>query len=368
MFRTFWRFAKRALLGFLALILVLIVTGLLYRAYRQHRGARALVIDAPNATNEQMFVTVGGIHQWIAIRGRNVANPVLLVLHGGPGVTTSPLASDFVGWERDFTVVHWDQRGVGKTYGRSGPIGSAVTIDQMAQDGLEVADFLHHHLHKDKVILLGWSWGSVLGVEMAEQRPDLFYAYVGTGQIVNLRENYAVGYARLLNEARARHDARVAANLGSIGPPPWRSIRQLGVYSTQALAYEAGAPSNLAMLWTVFLAPGCTLGDFRDWFIALNASQIHFFGAAMSGPLMDFDLQSRGTSFAVPMFVFDGAQDYIAPPQLAHAYLDHITAPQKKFVLIGNGGHVAVVSRSDEFLRLLDQWVRPLAAPPPAAP
>jgi pimeloyl-ACP methyl ester carboxylesterase len=366
--RSFWKFANRIILGFLALILALIAAGLVYRACRQHQAARALVIDAPNAINEQLFVTIGGIRQWIVIRGRNAANPVLLVLHGGPGVTTSPLASDFLGWEGDFTVVHWDQRGAGKTYGKSGPLDSGVTIDRMAQDGLEVADFLRHHLHKDRVILLGWSWGSILGVEMAKQRPDLFHAYVGTGQIVNLRKGYAEGYVELLDQARARHDARAAADLESIGPPPWRSIRYLGVYSTQALAYEVGAPSNLATLWTVFLAPECTLGDFRDWFIALNASQAHFFGATLSGPLMDLDLQSRGAIFAVPVFIFDGAQDYIAPPQLAHAYLDAIAAPQKKFALIGDGGHVAVLSRSDEFLRLLDEWVRPLAAQLPASP
>jgi pimeloyl-ACP methyl ester carboxylesterase len=364
MARSFWRFAKGVVTCFLALI----AASLLYRAYRQHEAAGALVIDAPNAINEQMFVTIGGIRQWVVIRGRNAANPVLLLLHGGPGVTTSPFASDFLGWEGDFTVVHWDQRGAGKTYGKSGPLDSGVTIDRMAEDGLEVADFLRHHLHKDKVILVGWSWGSILGVKMAQQRPDLFYAYVGTGQIVNLRKNYAVGYVRLLDEARARHDARAAANLRSVGPPPWRSIRQLGVYSTQALAYETGAPSNFATLGAVFLASGCTLGDFRDWFMALNASQTHFFGLTMSGPLMDVDLQSRGAILALPMFVFDGAQDYIAPPQLAQAYLGAIAAPQKKFVLIGDGGHVAIVSRSYEFLRLLDEGVRPLAIQPPASP
>jgi pimeloyl-ACP methyl ester carboxylesterase len=355
------RLTKLGALVLLSLIIMLTGSGLAYRTYRQHQIAKTLIIATPNGINERLFVTIGGVEQWISIRGRNRDNPVLLVLHGGPGVTTSPLAVDFLDWESDFTVVHWDQRGAGKTYGRSGPLDPTFSIDQMAQDGLEVADFLRHHVHQDKIILLGWSWGSIPGVQMAKLRPDLFYAYVGTGQLVNLRENYAVGYARLLGETHARHDARAAANLESIGPPPWRSIRQLGVYSTQALAYESGARSNPAVVGDVFLAPGCTLGDFRDWLLGLNSSQNHFFGPTMAGPLMNVDLASPGTAFATPMFVFQGAQDYIAPPQLAHAYVDGIRAPQKQFVLIGDGGHTVVVSRNDEFLRLLDRWVRPLA-------
>lgn len=356
-----WKLTKLIVLGLLGLILVLVGSGLVYRAYRQHLIAKTLTIDAPNGINEGMFVKIGGIDQWITIRGQNRDNPVLLVLHGGPGAATSPLAPNFLGWERDFTLVQWDQRGAGKTFGKSGPLEPVVTIDRMAQDGVELAELLRQHLHKDRVILLGWSWGSILGVEMAKERPDLFYAYVGTGQIVNVRKNYAFGYARLLDEARARGDRRAIGDLEAIGPPPYDSIRKLGVHTRQALAYEAGAPSTLDTLGAILVAPGYTLRDFRDWVTGFNASQYHFFGGTMSGPLMDVDLPALGTDFAIPIFVFQGAGDGIAPAELAKEYVDSITAPRKQFIAIAGAGHVAMMARSDEFLRLLDQWVRPLA-------
>jgi pimeloyl-ACP methyl ester carboxylesterase len=186
---------------------------------------------------------------------------------------------------------------------------------------------------------------------------------VGTGQIVNVRKNYSFGYARLLAEARARHDERAIRDLEAIGPPPYDSIRKLGVHTQQALAYEAGAPSTLSSLVVIFLAPGYTLRDVRDWVSGFDTSQNHFFGETMSGPLMDVDLSTLGTDFTVPIFVFQGANDNIEPAELAKVYVDSIRAPQKRFVPIADGGHVAMMVRSDEFLKLLDQWVRPLAEP-----
>jgi len=359
--KKIWKAIKLTLLSLLGVILLLISTGLAFREYRQHQVGKVMAIDTPNGINEAAFVKIGGIDQWIVIRGQNIDNPVLLVLHGGPGATTGPLAPSFLGWEKDFTFVQWDQRGAGKTFGKSGPLDPGVTIDRMAQDGVEVTEFLRRRLHKDRVILLGWSWGSILGIEMAKERPDLFYAYVGTGQIVNVRKNYAFGYARLLDDARARGDRRAIGDLEAIGPPPHDSIRKLGVHTRQALAYEAGAPSTLETLSAILCAPGYTLRDARDWASGFDTSQNHFFGETMSGPLMDVDLPALGTDFAVPIFVFQGADDNIAPAELARAYVDSLRAPQKQFVAIADGGHVAMIARSDEFLRLLDQWVRPLA-------
>jgi pimeloyl-ACP methyl ester carboxylesterase len=367
--RKIWKAFRLALLSLLALVLVLIGAGLGYRTFRQHQIGQALEINTANGINEGMFVKIGGIDQWITIRGQDRDNPVLLVLHGGPGATTSPLASNFLGWERDFSLVQWDQRGAGKTFGKSGPLDPSVTIARMAEDGEELAEFLRQHLHKDKIILLGWSWGSTLGVEMVKERPDLFYAYVGTGQIVNVRKNYAFGYARLLDEDRARADQPAILELEAIGPPPYNSIRKLGVHTRQALTHEAGAPSTLDTVSAILVAPGYTLRDFRDWLVGFDSSQNHFFGETMAGPFMDVDLPALGTNFAVPIFVFQGADDNIAPPELAKAYVDSITAPEKQFVAIEGAGHVAMMAQSDEFLKLLDQWVRPLAtqSAPPAA-
>src|ERR1700722_19536206 len=114
--------------------------------------------------DESGFVPIGGIDQWIAIQGRDANNPAILFLHGGPGEAQSPFLKLFLPWEQAFTVANWDQRGSGKTFGRNGPLTPAMTLDRLVDDALEVAQHVCDRLGKKKVILVGHSWGSFLGV------------------------------------------------------------------------------------------------------------------------------------------------------------------------------------------------------------
>ena len=148
---------------------------------------------------EGLYVPIGGIRQWIQIRGEDRANPVLLYVHGGPGASALALSWAWQPWEKYFTVVQWDQRGAGRTYRLNGDAEApGMTIDQMTKDGIEVAEYLRAHLHKEKIVLLGHSWGSILGINMVRRRPDLFSAYVGTGQFVEAERNEAYNYAHVL--------------------------------------------------------------------------------------------------------------------------------------------------------------------------
>jgi pimeloyl-ACP methyl ester carboxylesterase len=204
MARKLWRIAKISLLSLLGLLVTLIICALSYRAIRQQQSSTALAVHTPNGIDEAMFVSLGGINQWITIRGQNRDNPVVLFLHGGPGTPTNLL--DFsmaAAWTPSFTLAQWDQRGAGKTFGSGGTSAADMTVDRMTQDGIELAQFLRAHLHKNKIIIIGHSWGAILGIHMAKIRPDLFYAYVGAGQVVNAQENEAVNYARVLNKEKA---------------------------------------------------------------------------------------------------------------------------------------------------------------------
>ena len=132
-----------------------------------------------------MYVKIGGIDQWIQIRGEDRSNPVILFVHGGPGTSTIPISSGWQPWEKYFTVVQWDQRGAGRTFRMTGDsVATTMTLAQMTEDGVEVAEFVRAHLHKDRIVLIGHSWGSFLGIHIVKRRPDLFHAYVGTGQVV----------------------------------------------------------------------------------------------------------------------------------------------------------------------------------------
>jgi len=126
-----------------------------------------------------MYIQIGGIEQWIQFGAQAPDHPVLLFLHGGPGGTSVPVAAAWRSWEDHFTVVHWDQRGAGRTFRKNGESGCGrLTIELMVKDGIEVAEFLISHLAQPKILLVGHSWGTALGIHMLKRRPELFSAFV----------------------------------------------------------------------------------------------------------------------------------------------------------------------------------------------
>lgn len=158
-------------------------TALFTRKSTQHKLVKDLLITTPHGIVEERFIKIGGIDQWVTIRGEDRHNPVLFFVHGGPGSTCSIFAPLLRPWEKDFTLVQWDQRGAGKTFRKNGKTGSGtLTFDRLTRDGIEIAEFLREHLGQEKIILVGSSAGSITGTTMVKSRPDLFSAYVGTDQ------------------------------------------------------------------------------------------------------------------------------------------------------------------------------------------
>ena len=139
---------------------------------------------------------------------------MLLFLHGGPGDVTNPWTfALFASWEKQFTVVQWDQRGAGRTLRKSAPrVARSITLPGIVEDGIELSDYLRKHLGKDKIIIVGHSFGSIIGLQMARAKPDLFYAYVGTGQVADNAKNYVVAYEELLKKARLLVTGRLSTN------------------------------------------------------------------------------------------------------------------------------------------------------------
>lgn len=360
-----WKVTKLILLGLLGLVVSLIGSGLIYRAWYQHRAAKILTIATPNGIDEAMFVPIGATRQWITIRGQDRNNPVILMVHGGPGVTHSGFAVSFQPWEKDFTIVQWDQPGAGRTFAEvARRFPPNLTIESMAKDGVSVAEFLGTHLHKDRIIIIGWSWGSILGVHMVQARPDLFAAYVGTGQIVNMQAGEAIVYSQVLASARGMGNRRAVQELESIGPPPYKTQSALGTQRKWASILAGDETPVLKIAEFTLLAPRTSLRDAWSSLSGIVASQNHFLGSTMQGEMMKVDLAASDRDFAIPVFVFQGAKDDFTPVQLAQQYVDGITAPQKQIVLIADAGHDAIITKSAEFLGLLVQRVRPLAIQP----
>jgi pimeloyl-ACP methyl ester carboxylesterase len=356
-----WKATKLILLGLLGLLVSLVGSGLIYRAWHQHQAAKILTITSPNGIDEAMYVPIGGTLQWITIRGQDRHNPVILMIHGGPGVTHSGFAVSFVPWEKAFTIVQWDQPGAGRTFARERRFPRDLTIESMAGDGVSVAEFLRAHLQKDRIIVLGWSWGSILGVHMVQARPDLFAAYVGTGQLVNMQAGEAIVYSRVLALAQGVGNLQAVQELESIGPPPYKTQSELGAQRKWASVLAGDKAPIVKIAEVTFLAPRTSLRDAWSSLSGIVASQNHFLGPTMQGEMMKVDLAASYRNIAIPVFVFQGANDDVAPVELAQMYVDTITAPQKQVVLLAGAGHDAIITKSGDFLSLLIQRVRPLA-------
>jgi pimeloyl-ACP methyl ester carboxylesterase len=350
-------------LGLLGALIVVLACGLLYRAWVQRESARLLIIDTPHGIDEGSFVPIGGVAQWVTIRGRDRRNPVVLVLHGGPGGPMVGQALPLLEWERHFVVAHWHQPGSGRTFGAAGrTIDAAATLESVARDGVLVAEYLAKRLDARRIVVVGWSWGSALGIHMIKSRPGLFAAFFGTGQVVDMREGESVAYARVLRKARQRGDADAIRDLQRIGPPPYQSLAELGTQRKRAAAYE-GYASTASLLAAELLAPRTSLRDVYDLAAGLIRSQNHFFGRSMDRPFVEIDLRRLGRRFEVPVFVVQGLEDDYTPPEVSRSYLDWIDAPAKEFVGLHGAGHFALVSRASEFLAIMKERLRGLDMP-----
>lgn len=315
---------------------------------------------ASTAINEEMFVPIGGIEQWITIKGNDRANPVVLVLHGGPGNAWSPFADAmFAGWEKDVTLVQWDQRGAGRTFGKGGPsLEATMTVERMAQDGIEVAEFLTRRLGKKKIVVLGGSWGSILGIHMIRMLPSLFHAYIGTAQMVNWRANMAASYARVLELARDAGDAPSVTALTTLGPPPWDTLRKWPTFRKVLRTYQAKIATAPPAPQT--LSPGYDTPQERAQYEAADDfSFVHFLGMTMSGPLTAVDLPTLGLAFSVPVIFVHGQEDLTALPGVARTYFDSIKAPRKQFHLVPGAGHEPSAASLALARKLLVEDVRP---------
>ena len=332
------------------------------------QSPRVAAIPAPGCASaeapvdEKGFVVIGGIEQWVTVKGDRCANPVLLFISGGPGNPLSPYSDAVYGaWARDFTLVQWDQRGAGMTYGRSPPAEDAVlTIQQMRDDGIELAAYLAHRFGKRKVILWGSSWGSILGVHMAKARPELFHAYLGTSQLVNFRENQRISYARLLAVVGASDDAVSMAVLQGVGEPPWTDPRSFGKVRRVIRAYEAKVSTPAPEAWWTPAAEYRTPKAQADYEAGEDYSFLNFVGLKGDGMASRVDLPALGTDFAIPMFFVEGAQDLLATPDVAQRYYDSLTAPQKHLVVLEHAGHDPNQDVIDAEYAILKERILPL--------
>jgi pimeloyl-ACP methyl ester carboxylesterase len=305
------------------------------------------------------FVQLGGIDQWISIRGDDRANPVLLIVHGGPGEAQWPQAEIYKQWENAFTVVQWDQRGAGHTFGRYGTNTPDVTLDHISKDGVELAEYLCRELGKKKIIVLGHSWGSLVATRMVQMRPDLFAAYVGTGQVASWMAMVNIQYDVLLAKARRDGNQAIVKELEAIGRPgPTNAdhFNFLNKYHFRSL----WAPSDQEWLQHLRSQAAELKAREPEQFKNLEDG-MQFTGEHVLPDQIATNLPKTACYIHTAYFVIQGQDDIISPTQAAVDYFKCIKAPKKELILIPNAGHFAFMTAPDKFLEALTSKLRPIA-------
>lgn len=332
------------------------VTGLFIRPFMQRRNARKLVIPQSDGIREEQFVPIGGIEQWVTIRGQDRSNPVLLILHGGPGSPYTPFNSWLGEWEHSFTVVQWDQRGSGKTFRKNGEAGTGpLSFEKLASDGMELVEYLCAHLGHQKIVLLGSSAGTFTGLLMIRRHPELFYAYVGVNQ--NGPGGSEASYALTQEAARHVSDKKGLAALRAMGDDKsaWTSqqalrMNKIAIHASTSVPHMV----NDLMLPALLFAPDYTMSDIQAVQKGMEYSARYLFEE-----MKNFDFDALGYTFDLPFFVLQGEGDILTPAATAQTYLAHIHAPYKAFVPLKGAGHLAEFCYPHQFVQALVTYVLP---------
>ena len=338
---------------------LLLATGIVlcigFTAVTQWAASTPAIAKADETTAEEgiaelVQVELNGREEWISIRGHDIKKPVLLFLAGGPGGTQmAAVRYDLSELEKHFVVVNWDQPGSGKSYAA---ISRAdLTPEIYMEDGYALTQYLCRRFEQEKIFLLGESWGSALGIFLVENHPELYNAFIGTGQMVDFVETETIDYQLAMEVALNVGDENVVATLKKNGPPPyygkdvtWKSAAYLnylsGIMASNPQIHNAG------------------YNTFRD----LSASEygvwdaVNFFRGIVNTynhvypQLYPIDLRQHYNTLKVPIYFFLGRHDVNAPVLLAQEYFDVLDAPYKEIVWFEHSGHSPWINESDKFV------------------
>lgn len=323
--------------------LLLLVTTILFYAQQ-----------IPIEINLQEEVELGGVKQWVQVRGADGANPILLFLHGGPGFPEMPFTYyDSKELEKNFVVVNWDQRGCGKSYNPELP-KETLTLEQILSDTKELIEYLKIKYSKDKVYLIGHSWGSIVGIYTVAKHPKDFYAYIGMGQVINSNEGELISYQYAFRKAKEANDTLSVNQLNRIGSPPYQAYQSISIQRNILGKYNGVFGGKLTypeIIRIVYQSPDYTPKDkeiFMQAFIEVNNQ--------MWTQVTSVDL-TEINEIKVPIYFFLGKHDYSVPFELAESYLKELKAPYKEIFWFENSGHYPNLEEPEKYQDILINMV-----------
>ena len=313
----------------------------------------------PGSIASLEHLDLGGVQQWILLRGENIDNPVLLFLHGGPGAADMTLLPRrMAALEKHFVVVYWDQRGAGKSF-QAARARSDMTIERFVSDVLELTDLLCHRFQQDRIFLVGQSWGSILGVLSAQQNPERYHAYIGIGQVVNGHENERLSWEWTLAQASASHDTSAMETLQDIGPPPYEDDMIEKLFAQRELLGKYGG----SIYGNPQGAQGLFIAGLQDATEYTTLDKINFVRGLRNSlqllwpQVLAVNFIEQAPALEVPVFFLVGRHDYQTPFTLAEQYYHVLEAPAKELIWFDHSAHMPHMEETEKFYDLMIQNV-----------
>jgi proline iminopeptidase len=332
------------------LTLLLLVVGVLVA----RPASTAPIVGTPaGGVAEFVTVPIGGVDQTMLIRGMSTEAPVLLFLAGGPGGTEIGAMRADVGLEQDFVVVTWDQRGTGKSYAAIDPVED-LTLARMVGDTVEITNYLRDRFDEDRIYLVGNSWGTTLGVLAAQQHPELYHAFVGTGQMVSQRETDIMFWEDTLAWAEETGNQGLVKELQRIGSPPYDDLLDYepGVF---AHVYDwGGYPTHdgtKELPYTLFVPEYTVMERLNSMRGLLDTF------SALYPQLQELDFRTDVPSLDVPFYMVTGTHEARGRAVPADEWFNMLDAPNKERVVFDESGHRPSFEQPDLFAELMRRVV-----------
>jgi pimeloyl-ACP methyl ester carboxylesterase len=327
---------------------------LLYKNYLRYSTR----IETSNGISSLEEITLGDLKQWIFIRSIDQNNPILLFLHGGPGAPLLGMSSSRkydAELINHFTVVHWDQRGAGKSFNRDIPIDS-MTLDRFVEDCNELIDYLRNRFQTQKVFIVAHSGGTVIGIKTAYKYPEKVHAYVGVAQVVNEYDQQKASYNFIIEEAKKAGDLGIQKSMKTIGPPPYKSpkkfLKMAGYVDKYGGFMHSKSMKDLIILTFNFLtSPEYSLSEGIRTF---RNKGFDFTINTMWEELKNVNLTKEIQSIKVPIYFFEGKYDMTTPTKVVEKFYSNLGAEKgKKLLIFENSGHMPMMEEKERYEELL---------------
>ena len=301
------------------------------------------------------YAKIAGIEHYLLHYRSKPEDPVLLFIHGGPGQSESFFAFAVEEYEeRDYNIVYYDQRGAGKTWLRNKK--SKPDTEILKRDLLEIVLYLKKQYGKEKIGILGHSWGSVLGSMFALEHPEHTLCYIGCGQVIEIMKNERIGYAILKAAVEKGGNKKDRKKLEKIGEYPiphfdWNTYRKMGQIRSLQGKYGLAQDFGRAVIDLCRRSPIMGMRDLVPFMTGM------FVNMQLMRELMSFDLRKRGNVYQIPVYYVLGEKDCQTPIEISMKYFEEMQAPEKKLYLIPDAGHAPMIDNVEAYRKALREII-----------